>query len=104
LERQAIVPCKNCLLLCMCKNTPFTFNMNVPTFLNALMDKCSLIRDYLRLKDLELVIPNDYTPMIQKRYYIVPLSTRLKKVCKLMGIEKERYKFWLAKRPEDEMD
>jgi hypothetical protein len=104
LERQANVPCKNCFLIPMCKNTPFTFNMNVPTFLHALMDKCSLIKDYLKLKDLGLDIPKDYTPMIERRYYTVPLSTRIKKVCKLMGIEKEQYKFWLARRPEDEMD
>jgi len=69
------IPCKDCICLAICCQTPKI--KAVGPLITNMGIKCSIIDDYLRLKDLNLKMPEPDVPMKDRLYYNKPLSKRI---------------------------
>jgi len=75
-------PCNECITFAICKNP---LSHQLPETLTKLGNKCSIIYDYLTLKDLNLKRPPDDMPMSKRGYFNKPLAKRVLLTCKIMG-------------------
>lgn len=71
------VPCEGCLILPICKYQ-YPKNAHI-SFLNSFTKRCSVLRSYLELEDLNIDIYslNVSTPMSKRKHINVPLANRV---------------------------
>lgn len=75
------LPCKDCLCLGICRND---IRGAFPNTLTQLANKCCLLFDYLKLKDMGLEEPPNDMPFKDRLYYTRPFSKRVIGLCILM--------------------
>jgi len=87
-ETKVNLPCIDCICLPICKHRdmPNIKTNNIGPFLTSLGNKCSLINDYLLLKDLGLNVRemDDSLSMAERKYITQPLCQRILEICEYM--------------------
>jgi len=80
------LPCFNCICLAMCKNKQTGVIKNIGPFLTNLSQHCSLLLDYLTLKDLGLDARDiDVSlPMSKRKHITMPLAKRIIEIVEFM--------------------
>jgi hypothetical protein len=86
------IPCENCICLPICKDSkqgPYRLSKatTIGPFITHLGHKCSLLSDYILLKDLNLEMPLLNTPIGDRKYFTIPQSQRIIELFKFMNWE-----------------